>query len=135
MRIHRTKRMNIKFTLNVKLSLDDDLMDLITRILDEGIKVAESPEVTQFRARVDTALTSVSTSLASQSESISNVAADIQRLIDGGIQGLSPEDKAALEAIGTSLEATATAVSDTATALADVAAIVPEPPSPEGRNR
>lgn len=127
--------MNIKFTLNVKLSLDDDLMDLITRILDEGIKVAESPEVTQFRARVDTALTSVSTSLASQSESISNVAADIQRLIDGGIQGLSPEDKAALEAIGTSLEATATAVSDTATALADVAAIVPEPPSPEGRNR
>lgn len=127
--------MNIKFTLNVKLSLDDDLMDLITRILDEGIKVAESPEVTQFRARVDTALTSVSTSLASQSESISNVAADIQRLIDGGIQGLSPEDKSALEAIGTSLEATATAVSDTATALADVAAIVPEPPSPEGRNR
>ena len=51
--------------------------------------VAESAEVAAFRARVEAAM--------------SNIAADIQRIL-AGATGLSAEDKAALENIATNLE-------------------------------
>lgn len=119
--------MDFNFNLNVKLSLDDDLMRIIRNILKEGIKMAESPEVVAFRARVESALNSVSDSLNSQSESLANIVADIKRLIDGGISGLTPEDKAALEAVGSAIENAATGVSASAQAISEAAGIVPEP--------
>lgn len=51
--------------------------------------MAESAEVAAFRARVEAAM--------------SNIAADIQRILQGAT-GLSAEDKAALETIATNLE-------------------------------
>lgn len=82
------------------LTKDDgkNLHDKLNRILERLEKpMAESPEVTAFRARVEAAL--------------ANVSADIQRLLDRN-PGLSDEDKAALETIATNLE--------------NLAAVVPE---------
>ena len=87
-----------KKTIDVNINLHDGrkILEAI-RNLKETL-MAESAEMTAFRARVDAAL--------------ANISADITRIL-AGATGLSPEDKAALE--------------DVATRLESVAAIVPEP--------
>ena len=82
-------------------------MQILRHILDEGIKVAESPEMIAFREKVATAF--------------ANVQADIQRLLARN-PGLSEEDKATLVNIASAAE--------------QLAAIVPEDPeNPAGRTR
>lgn len=74
------------------------LRDIQTKVSTEGVKVAESPEVTAFREQVSAAL--------------ENIAADIQRLLSRPNSSLSEEDKATLSAI--------------AQRASDVASVVPE---------
>lgn len=83
-----------------------EVLRILRKFDSEGIKVAESPEVASFRARVEAAL--------------ANVSADITKLLARN-PGLSEEDKAVLEKIATDLENTA--------------AIVPEEPTPEADKR
>lgn len=83
-----------------------EVLRILRKFESDGVKVAESPEVAAFRARVELAL--------------ANVSADIQRLLDRN-PGLSEEDKGVLSKIATDLE--------------NVASVVPEDPEPEADKR
>lgn len=87
----------MRIDLHIHMHGDEEVLQLLRKFEREGIKVAESPEVKDFREKVSAAL--------------DNIAADIQRLLDRP-NSLSQEDKDALAAI--------------AARASDVAAVVPE---------
>lgn len=88
---------SMRIDLHIHMHGDEEVLQLLRKFEREGIKVAESPEVKDFREKVSAAL--------------DNIAADIQRLLDRP-NSLSQEDKDALAAI--------------AARASDVAAVVPE---------
>jgi len=76
--------------IDIHVHLHNDNTKTLQAIAELGrLIMAESAEMTAFRARVEAAM--------------QNIAADIQRIL-AGATGLSAEDKAALETIATSLE-------------------------------
>lgn len=87
--------MSRKPELHIHVNQDKEVLALLHKILE--IIMAESAEMTAFRARVEAAL--------------ANIVADINKLLQVST-GLSAEDKAALEKIATDLEAAAGIVPD-----------------------
>lgn len=82
----------MRFSIDVNLRLDKKTHALITRLIEEGIKVPESPEMTAFRESV--------------TASLANISDDIARLLARN-PGMSDEDKQALTEIGANIRSVA----------------------------